>query len=93
MITPSMSSRASKVGKLTLPNNPTLAAILNIVAGLEQGRLFPELIFVGTPGADPAQLVLVEGHKSATAYVYADKPAEIQALVGFSPGISNWYWF
>jgi len=84
---------ASKVGKLTLPNNPTLAVILNIVAGLEQGRLFPELIFVGTPGAGPEQLVLVEGHKSATAYVYADKPAEIQALAGFSPGISNWYWF
>ena len=84
---------ASKVGKLTLPNNPTPAVILNIVAGLEQGRLFPELILVGMPGAGPEQLVLVEGHKRATAYVYADKPAEIQALVGFSPGISSWYWF
>lgn len=74
-------------------HNETTAVIRAIAAGLEQGRSLPELIFVGLPESRIDDLVLVEGHKRATAYVYAGKPAEINALVGFSPGISGWYWF
>ena len=45
------------------------------------------------PGADAADLVVLEDHKRATAYVYCAQPNEIGALVGFSPHIDRWYWF
>jgi hypothetical protein len=83
---------ARNVGKVTLPNDPT-AVILAIAAAVKQGRSFPELILVGSPNANPEQLVLLEGHKRATAYVYGGQPSELETLVGFSPDIDGWYWF
>jgi hypothetical protein len=71
-------------------------SILGIAAKLEKGESFPELIFVSEPEASPDQLVFVEGHTRATAYVscvYAQVETEIEALVGFSPGIARWRWY
>jgi hypothetical protein len=70
--------------------SPTIKAI---AARVENGEAFPELIFVGEPEAAPDQLVLIEGHSRATAYVYANANTEIDALVGFSPSIVRWRWY
>jgi hypothetical protein len=76
-----------------VPDKDPSSSILGIVAKLEKGESFPELIFVGEPEASLDQLVLVEGHTRATAYVYAQVETEIEALVGFSPGIVRWRWY
>jgi hypothetical protein len=75
------------------PNADPSAVILGIASAVEEGRSFPKLILAGPLDATAEQLVLVEGHKRATAYVYGGKPAEAQALIGFSYAIKNWYWF
>jgi hypothetical protein len=83
------------IGKGLFPDDPKAdpsAVISRIASGVEQERSFPELILVGTPDAAPEQLVLLEGHKRATAYVYMGKPAEIRVLTGFSPGMRHWPW-
>ncbi len=87
---------AKNVGKRWPPeaaDKDPSPSILVIAAKLEKGGSFPELIFVGEPEAPPDQLVLVEGHSRATAYVYAGAAPEIEALVGFSSGIVKWRWY
>jgi hypothetical protein len=87
---------AKNVGKPWPPEATDLdpsPSILAIAVRLEQGESFPELILVGEPEAQPEGLVLVEGHSRATAYVYAAVETEVEALVGFSPGIVKWRWY
>jgi hypothetical protein len=88
---------AKNVGKgwpLGLPEDSDPSPdIMGIAAELGKGETFPELILVGEPEAPPDQLVLVEGHSRATAYVYAKAEREVAALVGFSPGIARWHWY
>jgi|SRR5262245_30030882 len=53
------------------------------------GVRFPELIFVGRP--DFEELVLLEGHKRATAYVRVLDPAdELEVILGSSEEIDRW---
>ena len=82
----------SRLGKLSFRGDPS-PDIYRIAAAVEEGRSFPDLILVGPPDAAPEQLVILEGHKRATAYVYGEKPAQISVLVGFSSRIGEWYWF
>jgi hypothetical protein len=53
------------------------------------GAHLPELILVGPPDLD--ELVLLEGHKRATAYVRAlDAADELDVILGSSKGIDKW---
>jgi len=63
-----------------------------IAEAVRAGESLPELIFVAEPGSD--ELVLVEGHKRATAYLLAidDPTEELAAIVGTSPSIARWWW-
>jgi hypothetical protein len=83
---------ARNVGKLS-PNEDPTEHVLGIAAALEQGRPFPELIFVSLPNGQPGDLILFEGHSRATAYAYAGKPDRLEALVGVSPNLARWRWF
>jgi hypothetical protein len=82
---------ARNLGKPWLPDEPS-RTILAIAKVVEAGRVPPEpLILVGPTGATSAdQLVLLEGYKRATAYVYAGRPSEIDVLVGFTARLSDW---
>ena len=82
---------ARNIGKLSPSEDPT-EHVLGIAAELEQGRAFPELIFVGAPGAQADDLILFEGHSRATAYAYTGKPDEIEALIGVSSNLAGWRW-
>jgi hypothetical protein len=56
---------------------------------VRNGASFPELILVSEPDSD--ELVLLEGHKRATAYVRAlDPEVELEVIVGSSPQIAGW---
>jgi hypothetical protein len=75
------------------PHQDPSPSIRKVVEMLEQGASFDELIFVGEPDAPADQWVLVEGHTRATAYVREGATTEVQALIGFSPGVVKWRWF
>jgi len=66
------------------------AHVPEIAAAIRAGAFLPELILVGKPDSD--EIVLVEGHKRATAYVLAveDPGEEVAAIVGTSPSIAVW---
>ena len=57
---------------------------------LETGARFPELILVGT--APGRELVVLEGHVRLTAYLLAPAhiPADLTAVIGFSPAMERW---
>jgi len=61
-----------------------------VVKKIERGHRFPELVTVQTAGDD---LVLVEGHKRATAYMIAKPPYPIRLLIGSSSQIKSWRWY
>ena len=63
---------------------------LQMAEDLKSGALFPPLIL--TALSEFAPLVVLEGHARLTAYALAPEilPAEIEVIVGFSPGFSRW---
>jgi hypothetical protein len=64
------------------------ASIEGVVAALKAGENFPPLIAVEKED----QLVLLEGHTRATAYVIAGHEP-VSAIVGRSPSMHKWYWY
>jgi hypothetical protein len=85
-----VSDGAKNIGNVWLRDDPT-NDVLAIADELRAGRppLEP-LILVGAPGAGADELVLLEGHKRATACVCVGEPEEVAGLVGFSGRISEW---
>jgi hypothetical protein len=78
------------LGKIAPDEGDPTEHILGIAAELEQGRAFPELIFVGPAwGPGGRSHPLSKGTPRATAYAYSGKPDGIEALVGVS---SNLFW-
>ena len=68
-------------------------ANVNIKAVAEQlkcGKRYPELIVVEGTGED---LIVVEGHTRATAYVLAEFAKPISLLVGTSLLLSHWAFY
>jgi len=68
-------------------------ADVNIKAVAEQlrrGKRYPELIVVQGPGED---LIVVEGHTRATAYVLAEHAEPIPLLVGTSSLLHQWAFY
>lgn len=61
-----------------------------VVKKIERGHRFPELITVQTVDDE---LVLVEGHKRATAYMIAKPSHPIELLIGSSSQIKKWRWY
>lgn len=64
--------------------------IFSIVSDVQNGRRYPELILAE---GDSGQLILIEGHSRATAYIIANCTKEIDAFVGTHPEMSNWAWY
>jgi hypothetical protein len=63
--------------------------VLGIVDALQRGSSPAELILVGGPDLD--ELVVLEGHKRATAYVIAlENQDELEVILGISPRIEEW---
>jgi hypothetical protein len=63
------------------------------VEAVKDGVPLPEIIVVS---ADKGiNLVLLEGHKRLTAYLFNPEftPAELRVLVGFSPEFIEWRWY
>lgn len=64
-----------------------------IEAAVKRGHRFPELIVVGE--SEESELILLEGHKRATAYVRAAAflPEGIEVIAGFSKDLERWTWY
>jgi hypothetical protein len=54
---------------------------------LAGGTRFPPLILVG---AEPDDLVCLEGHLRLTAYALAGFPAAVECLIGTAPDMGHW---
>lgn len=64
--------------------------IRSVEAALRRGVRYPELIGVDGDGGD---IILVEGHTRATAYVLAQLPDRVECIVGSSPAMNNWRFY
>jgi hypothetical protein len=64
------------------------SAIKSVVSAVKAGKKYPPIIAV----VKGDQLVLVEGHTRATAYVIAGREP-VYAIVGSSPSMKSWYWY
>jgi len=64
--------------------------ILGIENEMERGRTFEPLILAAE--RPESQHYVVEGHSRITAYVRSGDAGEFEAIVGYSPGMSNWGW-
>jgi len=70
----------------------TSSRILGIEVAVKRGRRLPELIVVGE--SEDSGLILLEGHKRATAYVRTAGcfPKGVEAIAGFSRDLNDWKW-
>jgi hypothetical protein len=69
------------------------AGIRATARAIDEGKPMPELIAVAE-AADGRNLVLLEGHTRATAYLTARRvPVEVILLVGWSTTMNRWHWF
>jgi len=80
-----VSDGAKNIHSRILPNN-TNAQILTIAEAFKNGSRYPELIAV----AVDENIVLVEGHMRATAYILAGWHARIECILGASPTMHKW---
>ncbi len=64
--------------------------IEQIVTALKNGRRYPELIGVD---ADNGEIVLVEGHSRATAYILARFTEPVPCIIGSSPMMNHWAFY
>jgi len=80
---------AKRIVNRELLENPG-PGIIAIQEKLRQGQRFPELIAAEGNGED---LILIEGHYRATAYVGLNWPEKIPMFVGSSPQMHKWHWF
>jgi hypothetical protein len=53
---------------------------------LALGTRYPELILAEKDN----ELILIEGHTRATAYVYANHKESVDVFIAKSPDINNW---
>jgi hypothetical protein len=81
-----VSDGAKNIHSRILPNN-TNPRILAMADDVGRGKTYPELIAVALDGED---IVLVEGHMRATAYILAGWPAPIDCILGASPTMHKW---
>jgi hypothetical protein len=86
-----VSAGAANVGKTPHLSHDPSPAILAIADRITTGSAPAEPpILVGPPDTSVSELVLVEGYKRATAYVYVGGSAEIAVLVGFTERLREW---
>jgi hypothetical protein len=86
-------TRLVSMGARNFAQGPADAAtqqITGIVQSIREGQRFPELI---AAQAEDASLILIEGHSRATAYALEPPPYALEALVGSSPSIADWYFY
>ena len=67
--------------------NANIRAMAELVMG---GARFPPIIVVEAENGD---LIVVEGHTRATAYVIAAKPALIELIIGTSTQMKRWRYY
>jgi hypothetical protein len=78
-----------RIANSELLENPG-RAIIAIQEKLRHGERLPELIVAEGNGDD---LILIEGHYRATAYVGLHWSENIPMFLGSSPQMHNWHWF
>jgi hypothetical protein len=66
------------------------AHVKAVMEALREGETFPELILVE---GDDGDLILLEGHARATAYVAEGLEAPVAAFVGSSPKMRQWNFY
>jgi hypothetical protein len=79
--------------KNVAPGGPAEDAALNIravVADLKSGKRYPDLIGVEGQNGD---IILMEGHTRATAYVVSPPAEPIGCIVGSSPTMTSWAFY
>jgi hypothetical protein len=81
-----VSDGAKNIHSRILPNN-TNPQILAIADDVRNGKTYPELIAVAGEGQD---IILVEGHMRATAYILAGWSVSIDCILGASPSMHEW---
>ncbi|HSZ03421.1 MAG TPA: hypothetical protein VK788_28255 [Terriglobales bacterium] len=81
-----VSDGAKNIRSRILPNN-TNPQILAIADDVRNGKTYPELIAVAEEGQD---IILVEGHMRATAYILAGWSGPIDCILGASPSMHKW---
>jgi hypothetical protein len=67
--------------------NRTNNVILAVAADVRAGKRYAELIGAEGEGGD---IILIEGHVRATAYVLAQLPEGVECIVGSSPAMHTW---
>jgi hypothetical protein len=82
----SVADGAANINKVVAPDNVN-AHITQVADRVRRGEKFPELILVQTLDG---QLILLEGHTRATAYLIAPIRGPIDAFVGSSLQIGQW---
>jgi hypothetical protein len=89
-----ISDGAANVQRLQVYEDHDINASVRATArAIDEGKPMPELIAVSRR-ADGRDLVLLEGHTPATAYLVAKQPpVEVILLVGWSSAIDQWSWF
>jgi hypothetical protein len=80
---------ARNVGTIPIDED-TIARIKAVADRITRGDRFPELIVVEGDGQD---LILLEGHTRATAYVLAEPSYPIELLVGSSREMNKWHYY
>jgi len=83
---------ASNIDKIQVPDvNCTINEnVKKVVAGIQNGKSYSELIAVS--GFDD-DLILIEGHTRATAYVLSKYTQPVTLLVGTSARMRNWAFY
>jgi hypothetical protein len=66
------------------------AHVRAVIEALRTGKIFPELILVE---GDSGDLILLEGHARATAYVADGIKAPVAAYIGSSPKMRQWLFY
>jgi hypothetical protein len=99
-------ANVENVQHLRYPNLPAIPNVPSIrervrtasecIRAVEQdvrnGKTYQPIIAVALNESSPH--VIAEGHTRATAYVRAlDPDAEIEVIVGYSPGLANWRYY
>jgi hypothetical protein len=64
--------------------------VMGTVASIKNSEPLPDMIAVES---DDKQIVLLDGHGRATAYVISEYAQPIKVLIGTSPLINQWYHF
>jgi len=88
-----VSDAASRIlgglGDLSAEARQFIEGVPIVVERVKAGWQFPELVAVRDTHSQ--EIVLMEGHTRATAYVISQSPSSVRVLIGSSPSMYEWW--